>query len=158
MAKYDDASWHYGGDFPENLPAENGATHIGMFLTWCVENNFMSDFQIEESEGDIEAIKKRIMTGAEFLMTNCDGKFTDEDLNDLGNQFGCDYYGEDTPFSKNFSSYLNDYQDSFEKAFKNAGLKFDSIYHLEDNWDNYDIIKPIIDKRFTEWREFSNPK
>ena len=30
MAKYDDASWHYGGDFPDDLPEENGATHIGM--------------------------------------------------------------------------------------------------------------------------------
>ncbi|WP_262497415.1 DUF7832 domain-containing protein [Pedobacter caeni] len=30
MAKYDDASWHYGGDFPKDLPQINGATHIGM--------------------------------------------------------------------------------------------------------------------------------
>ncbi|WP_265102660.1 hypothetical protein [Acinetobacter sp. 'aerobic (ED)'] len=34
--KYDDASWHYGGDFPADLPQEAGATHIGMFLTWML--------------------------------------------------------------------------------------------------------------------------
>jgi hypothetical protein len=39
MAKYDDASWHYGGDYPEDLPNENVATHIGMFLQWCIEND-----------------------------------------------------------------------------------------------------------------------
>ena len=32
MAKYDDASWHYEGDYPEDLPTANAATHIGMFL------------------------------------------------------------------------------------------------------------------------------
>jgi len=33
MAKYDDASWHYGGEYPENISEENASTHIGMFLT-----------------------------------------------------------------------------------------------------------------------------
>ena len=28
--KYDDASWHYNGDFPTDLPVEAGATHIGL--------------------------------------------------------------------------------------------------------------------------------
>jgi hypothetical protein len=32
--KYDDASWHYGGDFPADLPREAGSTHIAMFLAW----------------------------------------------------------------------------------------------------------------------------
>ncbi|RML48695.1 DUF7832 domain-containing protein [Pseudomonas avellanae] len=30
--KYDDASWHYNGNFPSDLPDTAGATHIGMFL------------------------------------------------------------------------------------------------------------------------------
>jgi len=34
--KYDDASWHYGGDFPDDLPDEAGATHTGMFLAWAL--------------------------------------------------------------------------------------------------------------------------
>ena len=34
MAKYDDASWHWGAaDFPDDAPEENGATYIGMFMT-----------------------------------------------------------------------------------------------------------------------------
>ena len=32
--KYDDASWHYEGAYPADLPPEAGATHIGMFLAW----------------------------------------------------------------------------------------------------------------------------
>ena len=87
MAKYDGASWHYGGDFPEDLPNENGATHIGFFITWSIDNDLISEFQIEESEGDVEKVKNGFLTGAEFLIKNCDERFTDEDLNDLGNRF-----------------------------------------------------------------------
>ncbi|WP_441328174.1 DUF7832 domain-containing protein [Mesorhizobium album] len=32
--KYDDASWHSGGNFPRELPPEAGATHIAMFVAW----------------------------------------------------------------------------------------------------------------------------
>ena len=59
MAKYDDASWHYGGDYPTELPKENAATHIGMFLTWCINNNLLSEFQLEESEDDIKSVKNK---------------------------------------------------------------------------------------------------
>lgn len=34
--KYDDASWHVGGEFPKELPPQAGATHIGMFAAWCM--------------------------------------------------------------------------------------------------------------------------
>lgn len=32
FVKYDYASWHYGGDFPEGLPETAGGTHMGMYL------------------------------------------------------------------------------------------------------------------------------
>jgi len=48
--KYDDASWHYDGDYPEDLPIENTSTHIGMFLKWCICKNFYSEFLMEDSE------------------------------------------------------------------------------------------------------------
>src|SRR5688572_23363485 len=35
MEKYDDADWHYGGDFPEDVPEQAGATHMGMFVAWA---------------------------------------------------------------------------------------------------------------------------
>ena len=48
--KYDDASWHYGGDFPADLPQAAGATHIGMFLAWLIRNDYASQELIEEAE------------------------------------------------------------------------------------------------------------
>ncbi len=42
LSKFDDASWHSGGDdFPEDLPEDNGATHIGFILTWLFEKGFL---------------------------------------------------------------------------------------------------------------------
>ncbi len=54
MSKYDDASWHYGGDFPKELPEKNSATHTGMFLNWCIHKGLISDELREDSADEIE--------------------------------------------------------------------------------------------------------
>ena len=154
MAKYDDASWHYGGNYPQDLPNENATTHIGMFLTWCIDNDLISDFQLEEAGADIEKIKNRTSTGADFLITYCDEKFTDEDLNDLGNEFASDYYNDGTEFAKQYSSYLNDYSIFFDEKAKADNRSYPSLYHIENSWNNYNLIKPVIDNRFAEWKRF----
>ena len=156
MAKYDDASWHYGGDFPDDLPEENGATHIGMFLTWCIDNDLLSEEQIEDSEDEIESVKNRKMTGAEFLIDICDEKFTDYDLNDIGNEFATDYYEDGTKFSKKHKNYFGDYAEIFDIKVIDNNLDQDSLYRIENSWTNYDLIKSRIDKRFSEWKEFND--
>lgn len=158
MAKYDDASWHYGGDFPDDLPEENGATHIGMFLNWCIDNDLLSEEQIEDSEDEIESVKNRKMTGAEFLIEICDEKFTDYDLNDIGNEFATDYYEDGTKFSKKYKNYFGDYAEIFDIKVINNNLDQDSLYRIENSWTNYDLIKSRIDKRFSEWKEFKAKK
>jgi len=148
MAKYDDASWHYGGDFPKELVNENAATHIGMFITWCADHDLLSEFQLEDAGEAIGMVKNRTITGAEFLMDYCDEKFTDEDLDETGNAFTGAYYHEDTAFATTYAPYLEDYC----LAFENRNLP--SIYHLENTWENYNVLKPILNKRFAEWKAF----
>jgi len=154
MAKYDDASWHYGGDYPKDLPKENGSTHIGFFIAWCIENQMLSQFQIEESGEDVQRFLKRDITGRDFFLNNCDEKFTDEDLNDLGNQFAADYYSDEGEFSKSASSYLADFQTAVEMYHQEFRLPFTSPYHLDDSWQFYDAFKTIIEDRFVQWKEF----
>ena len=156
MAKYDDASWHYGGDYPSELPPENGATHIGMFLTWCIDTNLISEFQLEDFEEDIEKVRNREMTGTEFLFQNCDEKFTDEDLNDLGNNFTSDYYEDGSEFAKQNSSYFKDYQVGVEMLYKELGRELKSIYHLEYFWEFYEGIKIMLDQRFLQWKSYKD--
>jgi hypothetical protein len=134
--KYDDASWHYGGDFPKDLPREAGATHIGMFLAWAILRDLPSNLHRDEIPEALERVRRRATTGAEFLRQECDEKFTDEDLNDLGNSFAQAYYEK---------TYLADYC----RLFAEAG----DAYRVDDTWANFDRLAPVLDARFREWRE-----
>jgi hypothetical protein len=149
MAKYDDASWHYEGDFPDDLPENNGATHIGMLLTWIIENGMYSEEFEEDFIEELTEVKNKTLTGAGFLIQCCEGKLSDYDLNDSGNEFVGAYYDENSAFCMEYGSYLQDYTNSM-----NADARYETLYHIEDTWDNYAQIKPLIDQRFEEWQHF----
>ncbi len=158
MEKYDDASWHYEGDFPKNLPIENAATHIGMFITWCIENNLLSEEQTLDFEEDISEVKKYKMTGSEYLINNCDEKFIEDDLCELGNNFTKDYYNNNSLFADKYGTYFTDYCNIFDENAEKNGFEYESLYHVENTWKNYQLIKVIIDKRFEEWKKFTKFK
>ncbi|GAA4507340.1 hypothetical protein GCM10023172_37800 [Hymenobacter ginsengisoli] len=151
MAKYDDASWHYEGDYPEYLPRENAATHIGMFLAWCINNELMSDEQLEDFGSDIDEVKARRMTGAEYLIRICDEKLYDEDLNGAGNEFAKSYYEytKPTAFSRAYANYMQDYLMVLNNNSEN------NSYSIKDTWQNYDLLQPVLDQRFKEWQAFA---
>jgi hypothetical protein len=156
MTKYDDASWHYGGDFPEGIPEKNSATHTGMFLNWCINNDLISEEFKEDAEEEIEKLKRREITGAEFIIESMDGKFSEYDLNDLGNAFAKDYYVDETDFADKLSSFATDYINLFDSIAEESDFEYETFYHIEDSWENYDLMKQIIDHRFLEWKEYRN--
>jgi hypothetical protein len=90
--KYDDASWHSGGDFPADLPPEAGATHIAMFVAWALLHGLAGDIHIREFPEPLARLRERKITPGHFFLEACDGKFTDEDLSELGNRFAEHYY------------------------------------------------------------------
>ncbi|WP_259343336.1 DUF7832 domain-containing protein [Capnocytophaga canis] len=145
--KYDDASWHYEGEFPANLPNENGATHIGMFLAWCIENDLISDWLREEAEEEIQQVKEGKLSGADFLISVCDEKLLDEDLSEIGNAFAQDYYKDDTDFGEKFASYTDDYINTLDRE------ELESFYEIENTPENYQLLKKVIDKRFQDWKK-----
>ncbi|MFY1047144.1 hypothetical protein [Chryseobacterium sp. GP-SGM7] len=156
MSKYDDASWHYGGDFPEGLPEKNGVTHTGMFLNWCIEKDFVSTEFKEDTEEEIEKLKRREITGAEFIIDSMDGKFSEYDLNDFGNAFAKDYYVDETDFTDRFSSFATDYLNLFDSIAEESNYEYETFYHIEDSYENYNLMKQIIDHRFEEWKEYKS--
>jgi hypothetical protein len=113
---YDRADWHYGGNFPSDLPSEAGGTHIGMFLAWAITRGLEGDLHREESAESLRAVREHRMTGRDFLMRECDEKFVDEDLNDEGNAFTKAYYEKD-----GLGSYLADYEDVLGGALPSTG-------------------------------------
>lgn len=136
--KYDDASWHFGGNYPCDLPEKNAYTHIGMFLAWALLNNLGGKLHTQENPGDIERLQKHEITGADFLLKNCDGKFTDEDLNELGNKFAEWFYENE---------YFGLYVDSAD-----PGDQFETVYHIPDSWETYVKVASMLTEQFNIWK------
>lgn len=141
--KYDDASWHYGGRFPKDLPIEAGATHTGMFVAWALLSGLAGNIHVIDFPDSIPKLRSRSLTPGRFFLEECDGKFTDEDLNDEGNAFTL-YYFDD--FKK--CQYLKDYE-------ANLGRGLEDLYHVKDTWENFDLLRPVLDRRFIEWKALS---
>lgn len=133
--KYDDASWHYGGNFPEDLPKSFAATHIGMFVAWCLLNGLSGDIYNDELAEELEQLNMRKQTPGEWFINNCDEKFTDEDLNELGNSFAQAFYD---------AEYLVIYENCL-------GKEYDSLYEVPDTWDSYDNLSLGLKNSFNNW-------
>jgi len=71
---------------------------------------------------------------------SCDEKFTDEDLNKEGNAFTAFYYSPEP------APYLTDYEDTL-------GHNLASLYHVPDTWHSFDLLAPVIGRRYEEWKQ-----
>jgi hypothetical protein len=142
--KYDDASWHSGGKFPTDLPAEAGATHTGKFVAWALLSGLAGEIHTTDFPDAVPKLLSRSLTPGKFFLEACDGKFTDEDLNDEGNAFAQDYFD----FEK--GQYMADYE-----ATLGEGLA--DLYYVEDNWENFDRLKSVLDRRFAHWKTRVRP-
>lgn len=130
--KYDDANWHSEGNFPKGSPAEYGATHIALFLKWCFINGWAGELHLKEWPDDTQAVIDGTKSATSFLLQNCDGKFTDEDLNEDGNLFAQRYYGKD-------GLYLDDYSREF----------FDLMYVEPEHAHNFQLFSDMIEQRLS---------
>lgn len=104
--KYDDASWHCGGEFPKDQPEEHGGTHIALFLKWCFIKGWAGQHHLDKEPEAVQSVVSGELSATDFFFTYCDGKLVDEMLNQAGNTFAERYYGVD-------GLYLNDYANNF---------------------------------------------
>ena len=104
--KYDDASWHSGGNFPKDSPAEYGATHIALFLRWCFYKGWIGEIHRSNEPEDTQRVIEGKLPAVDYFLKYCDGKFTNEDLDERGNAFAQEYYGDE-------GLYLDDYAGQF---------------------------------------------
>lgn len=128
--KYDDASWHSGGQFPEDLSSSAAATHAGMFLAWAILNGLGS-----EVHAGGPALRDRTATPGAYFLHQCDGKLTDEDLTPLGQAFAAAY------FSLEDGQYIHDYVELLCSEHATP-------YHAADTWATYAVIEHRIAERY----------
>lgn len=136
-SKYDDVDWHVGGEFPDDLDAAAGRTHIGMYLAWLIEQRLMSESFEAENANLIEQCRDHMVTGSQVLESCCDDVLISEDMSDIGQAF-TDFYYEDL--------YLDDYVDTLDDE------SYPSIYHVPDDWDTYAAMRAVLQDRFDRWR------
>ena len=128
--KYDDASWHYGGEFPANSPEDYGGTHIALFLKWCFIQGWAGQLHLEEEPEDVQRVIDGQLSATEFFFKYCDGKLTNEDFNEDGNAFATAYYGDE-------GLYMADY----EREFGNL------IYIASESEHDFETFSAMIEDR-----------
>lgn len=142
--KYDDASWHYGAEnFSEGLPREAAATHIAMFVAWAALSGLAGELHLDDFRPELERLRSREWTPAQWFLCVCDEKITDEDLNEEGNLFAHAYHGDENGLCTGEISFLDDYCAIFDA---------EDIYTVPDDWTTYVAIAPIINQRLAAWR------
>ena len=130
--KYDDASWHNGGEgFPDDSPEEFGGTHIALFLKWCFTKGWAGALHKEETPEELQNVIDGNMLATEYFFKNCDGKLTDEDFDDAGNAFAIKYYGDR-------GLYLNDYAQHFDHL----------MYCAPESAHDFEKFSSILEERF----------
>ena len=150
---YDKAKWHYEAkDMPKELPEIVGATHIAFFVRWCIENDLMSQEIKEDFAEELQQIANKELDCRDFFFNNMDGVFTSEELNTKGKKFAAAYYhSEKTKFAKNFGYYLIDHENWVKNKFGSQYNSDSSYYYVENSEDNYNEIKDICNKRYSEF-------
>ena len=134
--KYEDVSWHTAAeDYPKDLSPHAAGTHTGMFLAWALLGGLGSTLHA----GSLAKLRERKLTPGAYFQETCDGKFSDKDLSAEGNAFARAYFDAES------GRYARDYD-----AMLCDGLA--TAYHVRDTWQNFDKLKPRLDRRFTEWR------
>ncbi len=136
--------WHYKGDYPKDLDKKNAGTHIGMYLAWIINSNLESEELINIASEDIKKLKNREITGRDFLINNCNGILNDKLISKEVREFTFWYY---LSSREDYCQYLDDYLDTF------INNDIDSLYKLDDSWDNYEKISYKINTRYKKWKE-----
>ncbi|ANY65620.1 hypothetical protein BBD42_03455 [Paenibacillus sp. BIHB 4019] len=137
---YDKAKWHYDGDFPQELEHHQAYVPSGMFIAWIIKNDLLSKRSRKEDAAEIELVKRNEMTGAQFYRKNWDGVLSSNELSDEADAFA--------------REYLNIQNDIYTAVDFTNGLAagLPTIYHVEDSFENYHIIEPIITERYQDWK------
>jgi hypothetical protein len=136
---FDKAKWHYEGQYPDDLDEDQAFVHTGLYLGWVIDTGLYSEEFGDDFAREIADFKVRKLTGP-GVYQSADGVFMDDMLNPEGIAFTRKY------FDFEGGQYLADYE-------KLLAADLPSMYHVADTWENYNRLKPQLDKRLAEWRK-----
>jgi len=137
---FDKAKWHLNSDFPPDLNPNQVYVHTGLFVTWLIENDlFDSEFKNQNTKG-IQALLSRNIFPSQFYAEYLDGIFDADGLKEDATDFTSEYFD----FEK--GKYVTDYL-----ATLDPDDKLPTIFHIQDTWENFDKLRPVLNERFQNW-------
>lgn len=134
----DNANWHFFGDFPEDLPYENAATHIAFIFGWAVRHHLESEDIAATYPKALEVFRNRLMLPTKLFLGACDGRLLIRDLSDEAGQFVSEYIESDGR-----SDDLTVITDPSMPTF----------YHIQETWQNFDKYELYVNTRFANWQK-----
>ena len=144
VIEYDLWRWHTEGVFPKDQLPEQGYVHIGMFVTWLIDLDMLDPDWVAKSgvKRAVAAIRDRQETPC-ALRDMTDGRLASDMLTAEGRAFTGAYYAPEY-------GYPRDWHRSF-------GRRADH-YAVPDEWETYDRIGPVIERRYHDWIAAGRPE
>lgn len=140
----DKVKYHLEGDYPVDVARENVYSLGGMFLGWCIEHDLVSGSLKNDFSEEITMFLNR-SSQVNDLYRVSGGVLSEGELSSVGIAFAKDYFDFDR------GMYMDDFLDVLADNLPTA-------YHVVGTWDNYDLLKKVIDGRFDEWNTINNSK
>jgi hypothetical protein len=144
LAEYDDWHWHVEGHFPNDTPPEQGYVHIGVFVTWLNGRGLLDPAWVAGAKAGrtISAMTAR-RAKPSALRDPSKGRLASEMLTPEGRAFSGAYYAPEY-------GYARDWRGIF-------GRRADR-YDVPDEWETYDRIAPLLDRRYGAWVAAGRPE
>ena len=147
---YDNTRFHTDENYPAGLPAENAATHIGMYWAWAASQNLHNPVwqSAPESAEDFAAMQEGRLSGAEFLLRHMDGALMRDDFNEFGQRFTSFYYDDE---EDGYGNFMADYVTTMNSP------ALGSFYHVADNTENRIKLEAVFQTAFEAWQQSLRP-
>lgn len=116
--------------------SRRACTHIGFFFTWLVRRHMVGEIHQGEP---LEDVRLGEMSGTDFFLRYCDGKFREEDVEAAALPFVRDYYGE--------GRYWREYVDWVLNTLCDLPLEFSESY------EDYLRLEPVLDRALEDYRK-----
>jgi hypothetical protein len=133
--KYDDTEYHEEAAIEAGQPAEHGATHIGLFLSWLVRHDLHEPELFDDR--DLAEVRAGTMPGSDLLGL-VDGKLLSDMLTDEGNAFA----------GARYDAYLDAYGTLFAA---------EADYSIADDAAAEAKVNPLLDGMYADWVSAGRP-
>ena len=142
---YDHIRFHTDEDYPEDLPPENAATHIGMYWRWAAQAGLTNPVwqDAPETADDFAAMLEGRLSGAQFLLKHMDGALTPDDFNPFGQSFTSYYYDDE---EDGYGAFMEDYVRTLDTP------SLGGFYRVPDTPETYARLAAVFQTAFEKWK------